>query len=278
MQLDKVADPFSPVSAACQFWQLIGQPPITCQPLQSVQVRDYTFSPDTGRIDALRYDALGIPAIPASALVVSEVGLEAVAEVRRGAVVLRPGAEGAAVRVSEGPLGLALELALVCLTINTALTTGIHLIAALLLFALSRREPKSIPCLPEDAGFIVEEPSMVGLQFVRCRHDRRSVWLGFSVEHELKQYLPGEQNLWRDSSPSIDDNDDPDYAAWRRLHGADWARWYGLQVRRLRIVRMCSLVLLVVCAAGESQPEYLFIRKDLQLGHPCQIQVTGVSC
>ena len=36
------------------------------------QVRDYSFSPDSGRVDALRYDALGLPAIPEAVLTVLE--------------------------------------------------------------------------------------------------------------------------------------------------------------------------------------------------------------
>ena len=39
----------------------------------AAQVRDYSFSPDSGRVDALRYDALGLPAIPEAVLTVLEV-------------------------------------------------------------------------------------------------------------------------------------------------------------------------------------------------------------
>ena len=35
-------------------------------------MRDYSFSPDSGRVDALRYDALGLPAIPEAVLTVLE--------------------------------------------------------------------------------------------------------------------------------------------------------------------------------------------------------------
>lgn len=75
------------------------------------QVRDYSFSPDSGRVDALRYDALGLPAIPEAVLTVQEVGAEAVARCERGRLTLRPGAELRAGRVSEGLLGLAIDKA-----------------------------------------------------------------------------------------------------------------------------------------------------------------------
>ena len=38
----------------------------------NAQVRDYSFSPDSGRVDALRFDALGMPAIPEAVLTVLE--------------------------------------------------------------------------------------------------------------------------------------------------------------------------------------------------------------
>ncbi len=75
------------------------------------QVRDYSFSPDSGRVDALRYDALGLPAIPEAVLTVQEVGAEDVARCERGRLTLRPGAELRAARVSEGLLGLAIDKA-----------------------------------------------------------------------------------------------------------------------------------------------------------------------
>ncbi len=74
-------------------------------------MRDFSFSPDTGRIDALRYDALGLPAIPEAVLTVLEVGAGAVARAERGRITLRPGAELRAARVSEGLLGLAIDKA-----------------------------------------------------------------------------------------------------------------------------------------------------------------------
>jgi len=79
--------------------------------LAAPQVRDFSFSPDTGRIDALRYDALGLPAIPEAMLTVLEVGAGAVARAERGRITLRPGAELRAARVSEGLLGLAIDKA-----------------------------------------------------------------------------------------------------------------------------------------------------------------------
>ncbi len=72
------------------------------------RVRGYAFDPDTGALLALRYDALGAPRVPESAMAVWEVGAGDVAELRRGALTLRPGAESAAIRVADGVLGAAL--------------------------------------------------------------------------------------------------------------------------------------------------------------------------
>lgn len=75
------------------------------------QVRDFTFSPDSGRITHLSYDTFGLPTIPETLLNVYEVDAEAVLEVRSGLVVLKRGAERAVVLVSTGLLGYALEKA-----------------------------------------------------------------------------------------------------------------------------------------------------------------------
>lgn len=75
------------------------------------QVRDFTFSPDTGRITHLSYDTFGLPTIPEALLNVYEVDAEAVLEVRSGLVVLKRGAERAVILVSTGLLGYALDKA-----------------------------------------------------------------------------------------------------------------------------------------------------------------------
>jgi hypothetical protein len=72
------------------------------------RVRGYAFDPDSGALLALRYDALGAPRVPEAAMTVWEVGAGEVADVRRGALTLRPGAEGVAIRVADGVLGAAL--------------------------------------------------------------------------------------------------------------------------------------------------------------------------
>ncbi|BDA46052.1 hypothetical protein COCOBI_08-1440 [Coccomyxa sp. Obi] len=75
------------------------------------KVRDFMFSPDTGRITHLSYDTFGLPTIPEALLNVYEVDAEAVLEVRSGLVVLKRGAERAVVLVSTGLLGYALDKA-----------------------------------------------------------------------------------------------------------------------------------------------------------------------
>ena len=47
------------------------------------QVRDFVFSPDSGRIGALRFDALGLPSLPDAFLTCKEVGMQDVQEVSR---------------------------------------------------------------------------------------------------------------------------------------------------------------------------------------------------
>lgn len=84
-----------------------------------VQVRDFTFSPDSGRITHLSYDTFGVPTIPEALLNVYEVEAEAVLEVRSGLVVLKRGAERAVVLVSTGLLGYALDKA----KVSTAFVT-----------------------------------------------------------------------------------------------------------------------------------------------------------
>ena len=73
-----------------------------------MQVRSFTFSPDSGKVDCLRYDALGWPAIPEKLVGVWEVGVECVEEVDGLArITLLPGAEAGLNRVTDGPLELA---------------------------------------------------------------------------------------------------------------------------------------------------------------------------
>ena len=73
-----------------------------------IQVRSYTFSPDSGKIDCIRYDALGWPAIPERLVGVWEVGVECIQEIDGLArITLLPGAEVELNRISDGPLELA---------------------------------------------------------------------------------------------------------------------------------------------------------------------------
>lgn len=51
------------------------------EPCPALQVRDFVFSPDSGRIGALRFDALGLPSLPDAFLTCKEVGMQDVQEV-----------------------------------------------------------------------------------------------------------------------------------------------------------------------------------------------------
>jgi hypothetical protein len=79
--------------------------PVNSLVLPYVQVRDYTFSPDTGQIDTIRYDSLGQPLVPESLMTVWEVSVEQVQSVYPQYLVLRPGAQQRAVLISDGFIG-----------------------------------------------------------------------------------------------------------------------------------------------------------------------------
>jgi hypothetical protein len=69
------------------------------------QVRDYSFSPDTGRIETIRYDPLGQPLVPESIMTVWEVRVEHVLTVNPRFLVLQPGAQEMAVLIHDGFIG-----------------------------------------------------------------------------------------------------------------------------------------------------------------------------
>ncbi len=70
-----------------------------------VQVRDYSFNPDTGNIDIIKYDSLGQPRIPESVMSVWEIGAELVQSANPGFLVLYPRAEEEAMLISDGLVG-----------------------------------------------------------------------------------------------------------------------------------------------------------------------------
>ena len=101
--------------------------------LINLQVRSYTFSPDSGKIDCIRYDALGWPAIPEKLVGVWEVGVECIQEIDGFArITLLPGAESNLSRISDGPL----ELAFVALQVGLSSSMHIDSVQTLLPFLL----------------------------------------------------------------------------------------------------------------------------------------------
>lgn len=70
-----------------------------------LQVRDYSFSPDTGQIVAIKYDSLGQPVVPESIMTVWEVNVQYVQSVNPKFLVLQPGAQDRAVVISDGFIG-----------------------------------------------------------------------------------------------------------------------------------------------------------------------------
>lgn len=68
------------------------------------RVRDYLFSPDSGQISAIKYDAFGLPLLPASLVKTFSLGVDWVVAADVTKVIVRAGAEGAAVQETEGRL------------------------------------------------------------------------------------------------------------------------------------------------------------------------------
>ena len=66
------------------------------------RVRDYMFSPDSGRISAIKYDAFGLPLLPASLVKTFSLGVDWVVAADVSKVIVRAGAEAAAVQETEG--------------------------------------------------------------------------------------------------------------------------------------------------------------------------------
>ena len=75
-----------------------------------VQVRDFLFSPDDGRISELIIDALGIPAVPERLLGCLGVRIQLVNSISFNCVSLRPGAEVYVSKISPGAFDGAVEL------------------------------------------------------------------------------------------------------------------------------------------------------------------------
>ena len=67
-----------------------------------VQVRDFEFSPDDGRIAGLVIDALGIPALPVKLLGCSSVKIQLVQNITRNCITLSPGSEAYIQKLTTG--------------------------------------------------------------------------------------------------------------------------------------------------------------------------------
>eukprot|EP00884_Botryococcus_braunii_P020002 jgi/Botrbrau1/6686/Bobra.0202s0025.1 len=113
------------------------------------KVRDYSFSPDTGRIESIRYDPLGQPLVPESIMTVWEVRVEHVLTVNPQFLVLQPGAQEMAVLIHDGFIG--------------------------------------------------------------------------QLYRGVQELLGGDEQDWGTTFQ------DPSYEEWKRLHGREFARYYGLQ-------------------------------------------------
>lgn len=83
-------------------------------------MREFTFSPETGRVDLLKYDALGWPSVPEKLIGAWQVGVECVDVVADQGIFLLPGAEREILRVSDGPLEAALIALQVCPCFSTS--------------------------------------------------------------------------------------------------------------------------------------------------------------
>jgi hypothetical protein len=67
-----------------------------------VQVRDFEFSPDDGRIAGLVIDALGIPALPVRLLGCSSVKIQLVQNITWNCITLSPGSEAYIHKLTTG--------------------------------------------------------------------------------------------------------------------------------------------------------------------------------
>ena len=67
-----------------------------------VQVRDFEFSPDDGRIAGLVIDALGIPALPVKLLGCSSVKIQLVQNITWNCITLSPGSEAYIQKLTTG--------------------------------------------------------------------------------------------------------------------------------------------------------------------------------
>ncbi len=66
------------------------------------KIRDYLFSPDTGSIGAIKYDAFGLPLLPASLVKTYSLGVEMIVAANVNKVIVRAGAENVALQETEG--------------------------------------------------------------------------------------------------------------------------------------------------------------------------------
>jgi sporulation protein YlmC with PRC-barrel domain len=91
-----------PADEAYGYLPLVGTEVVTEDGVPLGRVRDFVFSPDSGALALLRYDALGLPSIPQALLSCSSLAWDDITAVGPARVVARRGAERRAVRENEG--------------------------------------------------------------------------------------------------------------------------------------------------------------------------------
>lgn len=78
-----------------------------------LQVRNFSFRPDTGRISSVQYDELGLASIPETWVTLWEVGVEHVHTVEQKRLTLRQRSSFAPLQLQQGSVGKLLALSLV---------------------------------------------------------------------------------------------------------------------------------------------------------------------
>ena len=92
-----------------------------------LQIQSFSFSPDSGKIDSIQFDEVGLSWLLPALIGTWEIGVEWVALVDSdNAVILLPGAEAKRTRVADGWLELAFIGLQVCLLLDT--TLKVHLV------------------------------------------------------------------------------------------------------------------------------------------------------
>ena len=92
---------------------------ITLRDSPYLQVKSYSFSPDSGKVDCLQYDEVGLSWLLPALIGTWEIGVENVSLIdSSNAIILLPGAEAKRTRVADGWLEVAfigLQVVALCL-------------------------------------------------------------------------------------------------------------------------------------------------------------------